>query len=176
MRAETSMADLMLAGSEYVKESLVSHGVDPERVAVVPYGVDTQRFHPDPSWRRAGFGCSSLARLVVDGRNQVLASSRQATQPAGDGVVLVGNATGSESILAPYRDYFTHVPNVPHRELHTQFQSGDVFVYPSLHEGSAIATYEALASGLPVITTRNSGSVVRDGIDGFIVPIRDVDA
>jgi glycosyltransferase involved in cell wall biosynthesis len=51
-----------------------------------------------------------------------------------------------------------------------------VFVYPSLHEGSAIATYEALASGLPVITTANSGSVVRDSSEGFIVPIRDVEA
>jgi len=37
-------------------------------------------------------------------------------------------------------------------------------------------TYEALASGIPVITTPNAGSVVRDGVDGFIVPIRDVNA
>src|SRR5262249_27834906 len=47
---------------------------------------------------------------------------------------------------------------------------------PSLHEGSALVTYEALASGLPVITTENAGSVVRDGVDGFVVPIRDVTA
>ncbi len=37
-------------------------------------------------------------------------------------------------------------------------------------------TYEALACGLPVITTFNAGSVVRDGEDGFIIPIRDADA
>ena len=49
-------------------------------------------------------------------------------------------------------------------------------VYPSLHEGSAFATYEALASGLPVIATPNTGSVVRDGIDGYLVPVRDVAA
>jgi glycosyltransferase involved in cell wall biosynthesis len=52
----------------------------------------------------------------------------------------------------------------------------DVFVLPSLCEGSATVCYEALASGLPVITTPNAGSVVRDGIDGFIVPIRDAEA
>ena len=45
-----------------------------------------------------------------------------------------------------------------------------------MHEGSAFATYEALASGLPIVTTKNAGSVARDGEEGFIVPIRDVDA
>jgi glycosyltransferase involved in cell wall biosynthesis len=49
-------------------------------------------------------------------------------------------------------------------------------VFPSLCEGSATVTYEALAAGLPVITTPHAGSVVRDGREGFVVPIRDVDA
>jgi len=52
----------------------------------------------------------------------------------------------------------------------------DVFLLPSLCEGSATVCYEALAAGLPVITTPNAGSVVRDGVDGFIVPIRDAEA
>ena len=51
-----------------------------------------------------------------------------------------------------------------------------MFVLPSITEGSAKTTYEAMAAGLPVITTLNAGSVVRDGVDGFIVPIRDPDA
>jgi len=52
----------------------------------------------------------------------------------------------------------------------------DVFLLPSICEGSATVCYEALAAGLPVVTTENAGSVVRDGIDGFIVPIRDAAA
>ena len=51
-----------------------------------------------------------------------------------------------------------------------------MFVLPSIVEGSAKTTYEAMAAGLPVVTTLNAGSVVRDGVDGFIVPIRDQDA
>ena len=39
-----------------------------------------------------------------------------------------------------------------------------------------MSIYEAMAAGLPVITTPNSGSVVRDGTDGFIVPVRDIAA
>jgi glycosyltransferase involved in cell wall biosynthesis len=45
-----------------------------------------------------------------------------------------------------------------------------------MYEGSATVTYEALAAGLPVICTPNTGSVVRNGVDGFVVPIRDPDA
>jgi glycosyltransferase involved in cell wall biosynthesis len=52
----------------------------------------------------------------------------------------------------------------------------DVFLLPSICEGSATGCYEALAAGLPVITTENAGSVVRDGIEGFIVPIRNASA
>jgi glycosyltransferase involved in cell wall biosynthesis len=52
-------------------------------------------------------------------------------------------------------------------------QTADVFVLPSIQEGSALVTYEAMASGLPVIITKNCGSIARNGQDGFIVPIRD---
>ena len=55
------------------------------------------------------------------------------------------------------------------------FQWADVFLLPSLCEGSATVAYEALACGLPVIATPNTGTVVRDGVEGFIVPARDVD-
>jgi glycosyltransferase involved in cell wall biosynthesis len=56
------------------------------------------------------------------------------------------------------------------------FRESDVFVLPTLEEGSALVVFEALASGLPVITTPQAGSVVRDGQDGFLVPIRDAEA
>jgi len=56
------------------------------------------------------------------------------------------------------------------------YQQADLFVFPTVEEGSALVTYEALACGLPVVTTPNAGSVVRDGVEGLIVPIRDVDA
>jgi alpha-maltose-1-phosphate synthase len=51
----------------------------------------------------------------------------------------------------------------------------DVLLLPSLFEGFALVIGEALSQGLPVIATVNSGAteVVRDGVEGFIVPIRD---
>ncbi len=57
-----------------------------------------------------------------------------------------------------------------------QYEWADVFLLPSLCEGSATVVYEALSAGLPVICTFNTGSVVRDNVDGYIVPIRDGEA
>ena len=68
------------------------------------------------------------------------------------------------------------VGQVPRSQIHQHYAWADVFLLPSICEGSATVTYEALACGLPVITTPNTGSIVRDNIDGYIVPIRDVEA
>ncbi len=65
---------------------------------------------------------------------------------------------------------------VPRSEVQAHFEWADVFLFPSLCEGTATVCYEALAAGLPVICTPNAGSVVRDGIEGFLVPIRDTPA
>ncbi|MCK4375945.1 MAG: glycosyltransferase family 4 protein, partial [Candidatus Brocadiae bacterium] len=65
---------------------------------------------------------------------------------------------------------------VPRDEVMMHYRWADVFCLPSICEGSATVTYEALAAGLPVVTTSNTGSIVRDGVEGFIVPIRDSDA
>jgi glycosyltransferase involved in cell wall biosynthesis len=63
---------------------------------------------------------------------------------------------------------------VPRSEVAAHFAWADVFLLPSICEGSATATYEALGHGLPVVTTFNSGSPVVDGETGCLVPIREV--
>ncbi|MBM4147417.1 MAG: glycosyltransferase, partial [Lentisphaerae bacterium] len=52
----------------------------------------------------------------------------------------------------------------------------DIFLLPSVCEGSATVVYEALGAGLPVVCTPNTGSVVRDGVEGHVVPVSDAEA
>src|SRR5690606_21335816 len=56
------------------------------------------------------------------------------------------------------------------------YRQADVFVLPTLSDGFAITQIEAMAHGLPVVTTPCCGEVVTDGVDGFIIPPRDSQA
>jgi len=174
-KAEALAADWVLAPSGYVRDSLIEEGVGPSRIVILPYGVDITRFRPSS---RRDDGVFRI--LFVGGIGQrkgikyLLEAFTRLRLPNAE-LVLVGGIVGGGKGLKPYAGSFRHIANVPHHEVHTWYQNADIFVYPSLHEGSALAIYEALASGLPVITTRNAGSVVRDGDEGFIVPIRDVE-
>src|SRR5207245_2483570 len=87
-----------------------------------------------------------------------------------------GEVVLSPAKLAPYQGLATFLGQIARSRMAEVFRWADVFVFPSICEGSALVTYEALASGLPVIATPNTGSMVRHGIDGMIVPIRDVEA
>jgi colanic acid/amylovoran biosynthesis glycosyltransferase len=67
---------------------------------------------------------------------------------------------------------------VPSRTVRDALRVADVLLHPSLSEGIPTVVVEAMACGLPVVTTDCGGvrEVVRDGIDGFVVPLRDSDA
>ena len=93
----------------------------------------------------------------------------------GTSLTLVGNIVKDCKKLEYYKDIFSYMPNIPRIYLREIYQKADVFLFPTLAEGMPLVVLEAMASGLPVITTPNGHSdIVRDGIDGFIVPIRDV--
>src|SRR5207249_3205589 len=64
---------------------------------------------------------------------------------------------------------------VPNARLHEIYQSADAFVFPSLAEGGVYVIYEALACGVPCIVSANAGSAVRDGVEGFVLPVGDVE-
>ena len=80
-------------------------------------------------------------------------SSVKKNHPLFHGITLLGHLSESELIY--------------------QYLTSDVFVLPTLVEGMAVAHLEAMASGIPVITTPNCGSVISHSEEGFIVPIRD---
>jgi glycosyltransferase involved in cell wall biosynthesis len=174
--AEAAQADFVLAPSAYVESTLIAHGVDPSRIVQMPLGVDVDRFRPAEKQDAArSFRVLFVGQVSRRKGIRYLLEAFRSLGLRDAELVLVGGVE-SPRTLQCYEGRLTHVPHVPHDEVHTLFQQADVFVYPSLHEGSALAVYEALASGLPVVTTFNSGSVVRDGIEGYILPVRDAAA
>mgnify|MGYP000963981138 FL=1 len=163
-----------IAPSQHVIDDLTGNfGFPRERCFVVPYAVheswlETQN---DPVPGRVLF-------VGLAGMGKGIHYTGMAQQLLNDPRIEFRIVGWASERVRKYRlcQGLNFVGFVPRSEVREEFRRADIFILPSLFEGSAEVTYEALASGLPVITTPATGSVVRDGIEGFIVPERDPNA
>jgi glycosyltransferase involved in cell wall biosynthesis len=178
---ERALADVVVSPSAFVTRCLVDHGVPESRIAQVPFGADVAQFSPaanDDAFRdRAPFRLLCVASINYrKGTRYLLEAWRQLALP-GSELVLAGTPDDAgRALLREYQGTARLIGHVPWFELPDLFRSASAFVLPSIAEGSALVTYMAMASGLPVIVTEDAGSVARDGIDGIVVPSRDVEA
>ncbi len=177
MLREMELADAIFVGSRFVADSCLEAGVPPEKLWLVPYGADLGALvEASPALPPVHFRVLFIGSLMLrKGLYYLLEAWKLERLPQAE-LVLLGQLQVNEAFLRPYRGLFRHIPRVPRQEVGRILHSAHVFVLPSLIEGSAVVVYEAMAAGLPCIVTPNTGSVVRDGVDGFVVPIRDVAA
>lgn len=173
---EWMQSEIILCGSEFVREAIKDCGGPGDRTHVVPYGVDIS-FIP----KKKETPTSSPLRVLTIGSIGLRKGSpyvlEAARQLKGRAVFrMVGGLNINIEAQSQLNDHVELIGTIPRTEILSQYAWADVFLLPSLCEGSATVTYEALAAGLPVICTANTGSVVRDSIDGFIVPIRNSSA
>lgn len=176
---EITLADQILVGSTFVRDSFVNEGVAKEKLKIIPYGADATLFRPVSIARQPTekFNVLYVGQITQRKGLSYLLRAYERIHGPGTSLTLVGSIQGNGSCLVPYRHLFTHIPHTPRQALYEIYQRADVFLFPTLVEGMPLVLLEAMASGLPVITTANGpGDIVRDAIDGFLVPPRDVDA
>ena len=177
---EIRQADAVLVGSTYAADSFVREGIDRSKMRVVPYGVDLRTFAVESSGlpaRDGRFKVIYAGQLTQrKGISYLLRGYRKFAR-SDSHLTLVGSIVGSDAPLRPYADAFEHVRHQTRPALAAMYRASDVFVFPTLIEGMPLVVLEAMACGLPVIVTANGpGDIVRDGIDGFVIPERDPDA
>ena len=174
---EIAQTDYVLIPSGYVRETFRQRGVPEEKLIQIPFGVDVARFHPSGSSHSHPFRILFVGTVTVA---KGIIYLLEAWQRLGwrDAELWIAGRLSSEMrflltkyVQLPGLRLLGHRPDIPQI-----YREADVFAFPSIDEGSALVTYEALASGLPVVTTPNAGSVVRNEVEGVIVPIRDVEA
>jgi colanic acid/amylovoran biosynthesis glycosyltransferase len=179
--------------SEELAGRAISLGLDPSKVFVGAWGVDTEFFSPAPAPETisppgplAGraLRIMSVGRLHwVKGHEYALMALHQIRRTGLEvEYTIIGDARapGRASVLTAIRDLDLddcvrvrdHLSRVEVREM---LRRADVFLLPSLSEGLSNATLEAMAVGLPVVVTDVGGmrELVTDGVDGFVVPSRD---
>ena len=170
----------MIALSEYAKDTYVHYGFPRERIFVVPLGIDLQKFYATPPPSDFVF----LLMAHVTGTTGILKGLQYLLQAWSElniknARLRVCGELGPEAqeLIKRYRGKLKNAEfpgTVSNPEDH--YRQSSVFVLPSLAEGLPKVVLEAMACGRPVITTPILKPVVREGIEGFYVPMRDVEA
>ena len=173
---ELKLATRVLVASHFTKETLRAAEFSAE-VSVIPYGA------PAVEDREIIPHSGNLRVLYVGslGQRKGLSYLLRAIQLLGPKVelTLVGRrvADGCRPLEEALRSHHW-IPTLPHGAVLAQMRRQDVLVLPSLFEGFGLVILEAMAQGLPVITTAHTAGpdLLSEGVDGFIVPIRSAEA
>lgn len=185
LRREWELADIIIVNSDWSREALISEGVLPAKIEILPLA-----FEPEPESlasenRQSPIGNrQSNAPLRVlwlgqvnvrKGIHYLMAAARllERENIQFDVVGPVNILPGA--VAAAPRNMTFHGP-VSRDRAADWYRQSDVFVLPTLSDGFALTQLEAMAHGLPVITTPNCGRVVESGKTGFIIPVRDAQA
>jgi len=171
---EYQLADLLLVLSERAANTFRVRGFPEEKLFYLPRGVDVERFKPGDRLTkfRAVFAGALIKRKGIQ---HVLEAWHRLNLSDAE-LWLVGHVHDEAKPFLKqfWRDNIRVVGFV--RDPENYLSQGTIHVFPSQWEGSAKVTYEAAACGLPQVTTREAGDVVRDGVEGIIVKPGNVDA
>lgn len=167
------LADLVIAPSEFVRTGMVDLGARTDNIALVPYGLPESWYgplEPRPVTGRILF----VGGVGLRKGNPYLADAcRILAQRGVEAEFRVVGPYEAGEIASPLFMGPTYVGSVPRSQIQDEFLRADVFAFPTLAEGFALAHLEAMACGVPVVTTPNCGPAVRNGEDGFVIPPRD---
>jgi len=165
-----AVSDLLLSPSETVDHGLATvRGFDAKKLVRVPYGLGAASLQPGtPVPRRVLFSGQAALRKGLP----YLAEAARLLRPLGYDIRVAGT-TPHGIRERPECAALTFLGHLGPDDMAAEFRSADVFCLPSLAEGMARVTLEALVCGLPCVVTRAAGSPVRSGHDGLIVPERD---
>ena len=177
MAREIDRADMVLCPSFFVRDSMIQNGVPPEKCFVNPFGVNTNLFTPRTNIPEKPIYISVGTICVRKGFQYLFQAFERVKKEVPEAqLIVVGDyKTDFRMLRARWEGTFTHIPHVTHPVLAGLLQKSSAFVLSSVEEGFARVILEAMASGLPIIATHESGAttLVRDGIEGIIVPARD---
>jgi glycosyltransferase involved in cell wall biosynthesis len=172
---ESKLADHILCASNFTRRSLEESGIAPSKISVVPYGIDAEAFHPSQATRSDPMTVLYVGQKVARKGLRQLLRVWQQLQPADARLVLAGGHIRDESVLQGFDHLFTETPRIGSHDLVRLFQKADLFVLPSLAEGFGHVYLEALACGVPIICTDNTGAadIIRHGESGWVLPAGD---
>ncbi len=185
-RSLFSRTSLIIANSGMVKDNIMKHYAVPEnRIIIIYNGVDLARFKPGSgdTWRgdvRRRFTLPEDTKVVLfvgsGFRRKGLGTAIEAvalTKREDIRLLVIGKGDAERfKRLAEKRGVSDRIVFTgPQKRTEEFYAAADLFVLPTLYDPFSNATLEAMAAGVPVITTKNNGvaELIKDGKEGFIV-------
>ncbi len=175
---EYEEANYICIPSLFVKRTFLEKGISEKKLIQIPYGVDLKEFRQIPKedniFRIVYAGGLSLRK----GIHYLLQAFSTLKLPNSE-LLLIGKVTEEiKPFLKKYEGNYKWVRAKPQKELYKYYSQSSVFVMPSIEEGMAMVQVQAMACGLPLICTTNTGGedLIEDGKEGFVIPIRDAEA
>ncbi|HSI13749.1 MAG TPA: glycosyltransferase family 4 protein, partial [Chthoniobacter sp.] len=173
---ELELANTVFVASSFTRRTLELAPKPPAEVHVIPYGAPAPVAQPSTH-------TGKLRVLFVGalGQRKGLSYLLEAMRQLGNAaeLTLLGRKTSENcETLNAATSAHRWIPSLPNEEVLAEMERHDVLVFPSLFEGFGLVIFEAMSRGLPVITTAHTAGpdVIREGENGFIVPIRSATA
>jgi len=178
---EPHIADFAIAASQFTKQSLLNDGVAEKKIIVLPLGFDIAHIQfVEQSDDIEARPLKLLYAGTVTQRKGIkyLLEAMTCLNSINAELHIIGGIQGSGKALDAYKRHFTYKPAVSQFELFKLYSQYDALVLPTVFEGFGLVIVEAMAAGLPVITTPNSigTELISNNLNGYIVPIRNTKA
>lgn len=185
---EYRMCDRVCVLSAFAWRSFVAEGIPEEKLALLPLGVDARAFRPARevlAERQRRIRSGAPLRVILTGticfRKGLYDFERiaRAMDPRRFRFQLVGSvASEAAKFVSKLPSTVEMIPRQPQSKLPEWYAASDLFMLPTLEDGFAVTLTQASAGGLPILATTNCAApdFVRDGQNGWVLPIRDPDA
>ena len=177
LERECAQADYISVLSTFARKTFLDEGVAASRLRLIPIGIDTSRFERIKPRVGGPFRVLCVGRLeLLKGVPYLLEAFRELPQKDAE-LCLVGAVLPEmTALLARLGDPRVRViGHVEPDDLAAHYAQASVVVFPSINDAFGLVILEAMASGVPVIATDRSGGpdILREGVDGFVVPACD---
>jgi len=179
--AEYASCDCITIPSSFCLSSFVGQGISPNKLKRIPYGVNLKRFHPTVAPDPDQFDILFVGGMSFRKGVQYLLQAYEGVRHAKKSLTFAGIPDRRFIDLMKRRSLWPDdarlLGHVPQPRLKDIMSRSHVLVLPSIEEGLALVQAQAMACGCPVIGTKHTGAedLFVDGVEGYIVPIRQPD-
>jgi glycosyltransferase involved in cell wall biosynthesis len=172
-KEEHDLADIIIAPSNYVKESIIiDNKISKKKIKVIKYGVNGSKiFYKNIKKKNEKLNILTVGDVSLRKGIQYTYEAAKKLKNKMN-FRAVGQINIFPKVANKLNSFIDLRGQVAKNNLDDDYKWADIFLLPSLCEGSATSTYEALTYGLPVICTKNTGSVIKNNREGFVVETR----